>query len=151
VSTLIKNSSVCQPTSLLDHFPPERRSLIANQFFTAYRSGAETVDAILLAVKADVLRRILTEEGDRLETQQLLLSILERGGATDYAKQIVDRERLSPEEKLRLKNERSDHYRRESMKAKPATAPQLQVLRTLGCKTKPANRLEASQLIEAHK
>lgn len=150
VDTLNENCTQGKPF-LLDHFALSQRSGIANQFFSAYRSGAETPGAVLLSVKGDVLRRILTQEGDRLKTQQLLLSLLESGEANAYAQQVVERECLSPAEKERLKSERQEHHRREYLKAQPATERQIGYLKSLGCLVGPANRWEASQMIEQHK
>ncbi|MGI9068554.1 MAG: hypothetical protein ACR2HX_19395 [Pyrinomonadaceae bacterium] len=124
---------------------------MANQFFSVRRSGAETVDAILQAVKADALRRVLTEEGEGLATQKKLLALLGTEEARVYAKAIIDREALPKEKKRLLKTERSEHYRREYMKVQPPTEPQIRLLRSLGCVTIPVNRLQASELIEQHK
>src|SRR5688572_21206493 len=98
----------------------------------------------MLAVKGDVLRRVLTEEGSRLDGQRQLLALIENGEAAAFAQQVIERERLPAEEKMRIKKERVEHHRREYMKAQPPTEPQLSFLRSLGCKTTPANRFQAS-------
>lgn len=71
--------------------------------------------------------------------------------ARAFAQSVIDREALSSEEKEKLRAERGEHYRRESLRAKPPTPKQVSYLRVLKCETTPRNMLEASELIERHK
>ncbi|MFN2510923.1 MAG: hypothetical protein ABR568_05695 [Pyrinomonadaceae bacterium] len=153
MSTLIEDSSVCQTSSLLDRFPQERRSVIANRFFTATREceGAATVDDVLRQVKAAAILRMVIAKREEWSEERNLLSALETNAAREYAQEVLAREALPPEEKRRLKAERQEHFRREHMRALTPTEKQLSYLKSRGCKTVPANRFEASQLIEQHK
>lgn len=153
MSTLIQDSSVCQSASLLDQFPQERRSVIASRFFTAAREceGAGTVDAVLRKVKAGAILRMVVAKCEQWTEERNLLSALETKVAREYAREVLAREALPPEEKQRLKAERQEHFRRDYLRAQTPTEKQLSYLKSLGCKTVPADRLEASQLIEQHK
>jgi hypothetical protein len=150
--TLIQDSSVCQSSSLLDQFPQERRSVIANQFFTAVREGSITVDEVLRSVKGDAIRRMMFPENrERWNTQRQLVALLGTEAAREYVRQVLEREALPPEEKLRLKAERQERFRRDYLRAQTPTEKQLSYLKSLGCKTVPTDRQHASELIEAHK
>lgn len=141
-----------QGVSFLDQFALARRSLIANQFFNAVRSGAITSETVLRSVKADALRRMMfPEDRERWNTQRQLVSLLETDEARRYAQEVLDREALPSDVKQKLKTDRSEQYRREYLKAQRPTQRQLLFLKSLGCEVVPANRLEASDLIEASK
>ena len=136
----------------LDQFVPARRSLIANQFFNAVRSGATTTGDVIGSVKADALRRMMfPEDRERWNTQRQLVSLLETDEARRYAQEVLDREALPSDVKQKLKTDRSEQYRREYLKAQRPTQRQLLFLKSLGYEVVPANRLEASDLIEASK
>lgn len=151
MDTLKPNLAISQPVSFfLDNFEPLRRSGIASQFFGAVRSGALTEDEVIGSVKGDALRRTLTAEGERLETQKQLIDLLETDEARVYAAEIIMRESLSIEEKWRLKRERQQHYRREYLRAQSPTERQLSFLKSLGCQVLPASRWEASEMIDGH-
>lgn len=148
---LPKKSLSVNTSYFLDQFAIERRSLIANQFFAAVREGSNTVDEVLCSVKADALRRMMFPENrERWNAQRQLVSLLESAEARVYAQEVLDRELLSPEEKQRIKAERSEQYRREYLKAQEPTERQIRFLRSRGCQTMPTNRWEASVMIDGH-
>ncbi len=149
--TLPEKQPPSQDQSFLEAFPVARRSLIANQFFAAVRGGATTVDDVIRGVKADSLTRMLFANRDAWNTQRQLLALLETEAARAFARQVLVRESLPPEEKLQLKAQRSETYRREYLKARPPTQKQLEFLKALGCFTTPSSRLHASELIERSK
>lgn len=150
--TLSENQPPSQGSSFLESFPAERRSLIANQFHGAVREGASTVGDVIRGVKGDAIRRMMFPANrERWNTQRQLISLLESEEARVYAQEVLDRESLPPEEKQRIKADRSDQYRREYLRAQSPTERQLCFLKSLGCEVMPANRLEASELIDRHK
>lgn len=154
MSTLIQDFSVCQSTPPLDQFPRARQSVIANRFYVAAREceGVATVDAVLRHVKAATILRMVVAKREQWNEERKLLSALETEAARAYAQEVLAREALPPEEKQRLKAERQEHFRRDYLRAQTPTEKQLSYLKSLGCKTVvPANRFEASELIEAHK
>lgn len=136
-------------------FPLVSRSLIVNQFCHAVRQGARTVDEVLKAVTTDAHSRKDHGFSEQGESQAMLLAQLgdaeTREEARRFAQHIIDRERLPWEEKLRLKTEAQHDYQQAYMASQPPTLKQLSYLKSLGCDTKPENRLEASNLIEQHK
>jgi hypothetical protein len=76
--------------------------------------------------------------------------------ALALAKEAIEYEQLAPEERSRLKATRAKAGLREfiatkpeSMLSKPPTDKQLEYLHKLGVTITPANRWEASQLIDA--
>lgn len=137
----------------LELWPAARRSLIVNQFCYAVRGGAKDVDAILEAVGADAQKRF-AEHGDadeRGESQRILLLAIETDEARSFATFILWRESLPYAAKQKLKEETGEDYKRAWMARNPPTEKQLKYLEALACHVIPANRLEASQLIDRHK
>ncbi|CAN5547691.1 hypothetical protein BH20ACI3_BH20ACI3_38820 [soil metagenome] len=151
VQTLPEKPPDGQASCFLEDFPQANRSLIANQFFAAVRGGAATVDAVIGEVKRDAILRMTLAAGERWATQRLLLKLLETAAARAFAQTVIERESLPREEKLKLKSERSEGFRREYLRVQPPTQKQLEFLQKLGCYTTPSNRLHASELIERHK
>ncbi len=137
--------------SLLDRFPPARRSAIANRFFKAVREGgATTIDLVIQQVKADAISRMLFADRQSWNLEREFLTLLEGEEVRVYAQEVLDREVLPPEARLQLKAERSEQYRREYLRAQPTTERQLRFLRSLGSTTLPASRWEASEMIDGH-
>lgn len=149
VDTLIEKSTQSQ-SFFLDYFPLARRSVIANRFFAAAREGAETVDAVLRQVKAGAILRMVVARREQWSEEHKLLSVLETEEARVYVQEVLDRESLPQEEKWRAKQERHEHYRRKYLRAQSPTEKQLCFLKSLGCQTTPANRWEASEMIDGH-
>lgn len=138
-------------TPFLHHFDQPRRSLIANMFCSAIRSGAKTVGAVICSVRGDAQRRLLTGDAEQQTTQRLLLSLLDGQEALAFAQRALEWEKLSFDEKDLIKRARGEEYRRGSMRAKPPTQKQIEYLRSLGCHTTPSHRQHASELIEQYK
>lgn len=137
----------------LELWPAARRSLIVNQFCFAVRRGAKDADAILGAVGADAQKRFAEhgDAGEQGESQRVLLLAIETNEARNFAEFILWRESLPYSEKQRLKNEAGKDYQRAYMARNPPTQKQLKYLEALACHIIPANRLEASQLIDKYK
>jgi len=137
------------PTSFfLDQFAQSQRGAIGTQFFGAAREGASTVEDLIAAVKAGAHLRLVTSKGEGWTAQRKLIDLLDTAEARVYAQEVLEREALPPEEKLRLKEERQERYRREYLRAQAPTERQLRFLKSLGGNERPANMLEASDLIE---
>jgi hypothetical protein len=137
----------------LELWPAARRSLIVNQFCFAVRAGAKDPYAVLEAVGADAQHRFQQEgdAGPQGEAQRILLLAIDTDEAMNFARFILWRESLPYSEKQKLKAESAKDYQREWMKKNPPTEKQLKYLEALACHVIPANRLEASDLIEKFK
>ncbi|MGI9065899.1 MAG: hypothetical protein ACR2HX_05770 [Pyrinomonadaceae bacterium] len=145
-------SDSAKTSYFLERFPLERRSSIANRFFKAAREGgATTIDLVIQQVKADAISRMLFADRQSWNLEREFLTLLEGEEVRVYVREVLGREALPPGVKLQLKAERSEQFRREYMKAQEPTERQVRFLKTLGCQTVPLNRLQASELIEAHK
>lgn len=139
-----------QPT-FLTNFPAKVRSLIANQFCYAVRSGHKQPDMVIRWVKADARKR-LAKNPDQRDSQTLLLELLqEPTAALKFAAFIIHRESLPAEVREQQKEEQGKTFREQYMSSLPPTDKQLSYLRSLRCPTVPKTRLEASKLIEQFK
>ena len=125
------------------------RSVIANTFCYAVRNGHATVDALLTAVRQRMTERAMERDLSEEDVSVFLrvITLIEQGKATNYAKFIIHRESLSKGERGRSKHKSSAVHIRNYMKDKPPTDKQLDFLRKSGCEVIPSNRLEASDLI----
>jgi acetyl-CoA carboxylase carboxyltransferase component len=139
---------------LLPHIPPRQRGPVMNYFLTPVRAGvmnpAAIVKTVIAHMRADLKRRRQFYANDRLDDfrQALIAVISHPTEALALAQEAVDYHRLPDAERQRLKAERSERHRQEYMASQPPTEKQLAYLRNLGVATAPANRLDASQLIE---
>jgi hypothetical protein len=140
------------PRSWLGQWPPERRSLLANIFCTAVRSGATTPEGVLAGVGNEVLRRARwAADPDRKAHFQAVLTALieDLAGALSYAHEVLAWEALPYPEKQRLKAERAKIHIAAYMAGKPVTDRQRAFLESLGYQGQtPANRAAASELID---
>ncbi|MDQ3829347.1 MAG: hypothetical protein M3361_08575 [Candidatus Tectomicrobia bacterium] len=118
----------------------------------------EIVKLVITGLKTEIQRRgTWNFASDVTPLRQVLHAV--QGYPTDalaLAREAVDYEQLAPEAKSRLKSERARAGMREFMASKPDTIlqkpptdKQLEYLRKLGVTKTPANRWEASQLIDA--
>lgn len=137
--------------SYFDAFPPESKSFVMNLYCQSAREfteGTATVEELLRSVGARCIRgyREGTPRAQLLETVRASLT-------TDEAKKlaafVIQRERLTPELKKKLKIERASSYRAKWMAEHPASPKQLALLRKLGHSEIPASLAEASALIDA--
>ncbi|MCW5967587.1 MAG: hypothetical protein KIT57_03675 [Blastocatellales bacterium] len=136
--------------SFLEQFPSPRRSLVANQFCAAVRAGADSVAAVLAWVAQDARRRIADRflEKEARSFQVQLLAALETDEAAEFARFIIERERLTAEEKERLRAADRLQYVRATMATYPPSEAQLDLIAKLGSRELPRTRLDASDLIE---
>jgi hypothetical protein len=139
------------PRAWLHHFPPERRSAIANWFHYSVRSGVPVAAAVLVAVEATVQRRLGWCTDQDQAWLYLVLAKLQddRGGAMAYAHSVIEHEALPREQQQRIKAERSFAALKGAMRGKEVTPAQLSYLRALGyAGPAPGDRADASQLID---
>lgn len=130
--------------NFLDNFEVAQRSGIANWFYEAAREGAETPDAIV--------RRSISRVFDSPALRKLRDVVeADASQALEFAEHVLWRESLSPEEKERFKGESEKVYQHRWMSKQPPTKKQIAYLEASACHIIPANRLEASQLIEKYK
>lgn len=137
----------------LARFAQPRRSLIANIFCAAVRSGCRDAGRILAWVRSDALRRLASRHLDVDVRASLheLLSALNTPEAAQFAAFILHRESLPADERQRLKNEQAEEYQREWMRSQSPTEKQISFLNALGCRATPSNRAEASAWIDLYK
>src|SRR5262245_23946327 len=114
----------------LNRFPQNARSLIANQFCRAVRSGCATVPVIIEAVLRDVRRRLRGRiDPERQAIQdQLRFALQNDEEAGTFAQFILDREDLPADERHQLKRQGAGQYRDEWMSRQPPTEKQLAYL-----------------------
>jgi hypothetical protein len=139
------------PRAWLEHFPPERRSAIANWFHYSVRSGIPVPAAVLVAGERTILRRLWWCKDLDDDWLHLVLARLQdaRRGAMAYAQSVIEYEALPYEARRRLKAERSIAYLQDAMRGKAVTPAQLAYLRALGHSGEPpVDRAAASQLID---
>ena len=140
------------PRSFLEQFPPARRSTIANWFHYAYRSGAQTPEAVLQAVGLTIQRNLQwTRDPGRQAVDTAVRERLttDRDAALAYAADVITYERMPIEQRRQVKLERSYAFLKEGMRGKPITAAQASYLKALGHQGPvPADRAEASALID---
>jgi hypothetical protein len=146
----------CTPVSgskaLLDHFPERHRSWVQNTFLAIVRAGASHPDDVLAGVgaKVEADRRQRFGDPDRLERDNLLLARLRSDDAVALATYCIGYERLPRVERDRLRAVAAEQGQRRWMKQLPPTERQLNYLEALGHSgPSPANRLEASRLIDS--
>lgn len=135
----------------LSWYPRAAQSTVANWFCYAVRDGATMVHQILQQVEYQAIRRKgRASEAVTEEVLDQLIDDLNSDEARDFAAFILWRESLPVEEKTRLKAESGKQHVNNYMAQEAATGKQLSYLKSLGCKTVPQSKLEASQLIEQH-
>jgi hypothetical protein len=143
-------------TSFLERFPKYQRGPIGNHFYSVVRLGHTDPDRIIAEVLAIADRQFaslyLTEE--KREVFRTLKNALlhDRNAVLSFITQVLERERMAPEVRGQMKQERSRTYQRSSMANLPPTDAQLRYPSSLGYQgNPPSNRLEASDLIETCK
>jgi hypothetical protein len=137
----------------LDRFPHHRRATAANDFCHAVRGGCLTVHDILVAVyqknKARLDGMYDCPNKEQEEYLLCLIDSLQDIEATRFAEHIIRRESMPLEERAKMKRERAEKFREEYMQGLDPTQKQIEYLRSLGVRTIPLTRLEASKMIDA--
>lgn len=139
------------PRAWLDHFPPERRSTIANWFHHGVRNGARTPQAVCSAVWQTVQQRL--HWSSDLANRQFLQGALDTLRATQqealaYAQSVLEYERLPYEARQQVKAQRTLAALKLGMRGKPTTEAQYGLCTPAGDGELPADRAEASALID---
>lgn len=134
--------------AFLEHFPANRRSTISNWFHYSVRSGANSPEAVLRAVRLTCALR--QQRGRNLDAEMVLEAFRQDPDrAAIYAQHVIDYEALPRDARQQVKAERALHFVTQSMIGKDATGPQLALLRALGHRgAPPSDRAEASTLID---
>jgi hypothetical protein len=138
--------------SWLAQWPSNRRSTLANLFYSAVRRGLTEPPAIVEQVTAEIHRRL--QWATAFETRQWWCQVLntlsdDPRGAQTYAAEVLATEHLPRAERERQKQERAKTYIQQAMQGKPVTDKQLWLLRSLGHRGPlPSDRADASMLID---
>lgn len=142
----------------LEQFPAEHRGAIGNYFYKAARSNPPTthdVGVIYDLVYETIDERVRLNErygfGSAVDLRHVLDVLDEdRFGALAYAGVVLDNLKLAPEERAKQKAHSAKLGREQYMAGLPPTEKQLALLRAREPNAPdPANRLEASQRIDA--
>lgn len=130
----------------LSYFPPEQRSTAANILLKAVRAGCSEPHQVVGYALEQAAHRTWNEAAHTL----LLLADLDFEALLAGARWALWWESLPFLERQRIKAERSETAVERWMAEQPPTEKQLRYLHNLGHRGPlPANRLEASQLIDA--
>jgi hypothetical protein len=140
---------------LLEHFEPSRRSFVANTYLESIRAGIHHPFQVLTDVKHKLHEVIARSQrwghlSDVAERNQKVLDILIdfHDEAMEYAAYCLDWERLTPEQKSRIRGVQGEQYRRAHMEQQPATDKQIAYIRGLGYLGEVTSKAHASELIE---
>jgi hypothetical protein len=139
---------------LLRHLPDTQRSQLTNIFLAQVRAGAHHPTIVLKMVEGTLRQRLrlslISHKPSEPNTYTGWLALLRDhpDEAMAFAAWAINRESLTTQEKAHIKAETSRPFVAEYMAQYPPTDKQLNFLRSLGVATAPANRLEASQLID---
>jgi len=141
---------------LLPRIPAKRRGPLVNAFLDPIRADITDPHEIVRVAVTTTRQQIqyyrqwpTPRSTDDL--QNILLALL--GHPTEalaLASELIAYESLPQEAKAQLKFERGQHSRQSYMSSVAPTEKQLAYLRQLGVTTVPANRWEASELIDVH-
>lgn len=129
----------------LTEFDSNYSGAIGNMFCQAVRRGAEDVEQVLDYVERDCRNRL------DMPVYRMLRNSLESVEAQEFANHILWRESLPRDVAEQLKEEARRENLNNLMHVQPPTEKQLAFLKSLGCKTTPKSKLEASNLISQFK
>lgn len=125
-----------QDRAFLDFFQPLRRSHVANLFLRPVRLGIIDPQQVYAAVFAELRENIerAHQWGRENERDQDILGQMRRSydEALDYARYAIEYEKLTPEQKQRLKDGRADNAISSRMDAEEATEKQVAYLHKMG-------------------
>jgi len=146
-------SGPCTPRAWLEQWPTARRSLISNLFHCAVRDGATTPALVVSAVQATLRRRLQYAPLPFDATTETLHAVWQALQTTPqeayvHARAVLDWEALPAAERQRQKAARAQHYQRAYMATLSPTEKQINFLRQRGYTQAPANRADASALID---
>ena len=144
----------------LDQFPPEWRGGIGTFFYHVVRESAKGIALAELSPRlicSDVYRSLADElrrqgqPGHHGVSKLTVLRALQKdpAAAQRFAAWVILQESRSPEQKQRDKEAHEADGKRRYMESQPVTEKQRAFLKDLGCPDEPANRWEASEMIEA--
>lgn len=133
--------------------PANVRGTLGNLFHHAVRTGSDTPVAIIRRVASDAAAAACAPYGSEERRANLLtlLSALDRDpeGARDYAAWCIWWNNLDETSRQAMKQTQAEESRKAWMGQQPPTPAQLRFLEGLGCTEQPANRWQASDLIDS--
>jgi len=166
MATFLPFPDIAADRKLLDFFPQNEKSTIANLYLAQVRSGQATTPEAVHRLALEALRERWGRaieysrqpwgnrdaELARAERLAEQLGILTRQAAAGvaYGAWALAREALSPAERERRKNSNGAQYVRSSMDREPATEPQISHLRKLGYTGDIQTKGHASSLIDVY-
>jgi len=152
------------PAVLMDLFPQEQRSTVAQYFYRAARHGTQTPDAIYYEVLGQIWQRRSTAlrdaehpatwQPERARFEAATLGVLYAQIAAHpaegkaFAAYVLWREALPPEARSREKSLRYVTARNAARESEPPTAKQVAYLRALGYTAEVETKAAASSLID---
>lgn len=143
-----------QDRAFLDFFPPLGRSHVANLFLRPVRQGIHTPEAVYAAVFAELresIERARTWGRDNIRDQGILDQMRRSyDEAMDYARYAIEYEKLTPEQKQRIKDGRADNAISSRMDAEEATEKQCAYLHKMGYTGPIYSKKFASSLIDIY-
>lgn len=148
------NVEPSDPRAFLSYFPDARKSWVTNLFLFAVREGADTVDAVYTAVDISLLDKLHRAAAYRDKEQHAkldeMLYYFEHfpEEARAFARWALDWERLSPEEKVRIKAQKSAGHIKTVTQGQPPTERQIAYCRSLGHTGPITSKAHASEIIE---
>ena len=141
----IPNDILQDKLAFLSYFPHNQRATANNFLLEAVRAGCNEPKQVVGYALETARRRCHLEAAQTLS----LLSHLDPEALLAGARWALWWESLSPEEKRRFREERAEEAIERWMEQNPPTEKQMAYLNRLGYRgPEPANRLEASRLID---
>src|SRR5439155_23708320 len=140
------------PPTWLSLCPAPKRSILAQHFYNAVRSGVTDLPAIVDHVATNIHRRLqwTSDFEQRQFWGEVVNSFADNPKAVrDYAASVLATEQLPATERAALKREKAKAFVLEAMKGKPVTEKQLWLLRSKGYRGEmPTDRAQATDLID---
>jgi len=133
--------------------PPAIRSPIANLFHSAVRRGCTTPSEVVADVQDECRKRLARARasGDFYGICKFELALTNlaqrRESALDYANEVIAWEKLSCQERKRIKQQKALRYSKGYWEHRPPTEKQINLLMRLGYQGTVLSRGHASRLI----
>jgi hypothetical protein len=148
---------------VLSHFDDKYKGVAFNEFLYFIRSGKLDAEKLI-----DSIQKKLAEtksfyakynygelKGTNAQWEIYFKIIPHSQQLEEFYEALAEAEeweKKTPEEKEKIKSERAEYYKnlhmKNSMKGKPATEKQIALLKSKGLKNVPADRYEASEIID---
>lgn len=144
---------------LLNHFDDKYKGVALNEVLYFVRSGKSEPIELISNVKRKLAERVALNakwgngqlQGTNAQWQKYFREISpedcfnEFWEAIEYAEEW---ERKTPEEKQKEKDRQAEYFKKQSMRGKPPTEKQIELLKSKGLKDIPNDRFECSEIID---